>query len=62
MKKARAQWYNPRDGRFVYIGEYTNNDIQEFVSPANYDRDDLVLVLDDESKYSNCLRRVKLRQ
>ena len=53
VKKVRAQWYNPRDGRFIYIGEYPNSGIREFVAPTNYDRDDWVLVLDDEDRYSN---------
>jgi hypothetical protein len=53
-KDVKAQWYNPRDGRFIYIGLYTNEGTVEFTPPSNFDRDDWVLVLDDESKrYTN---------
>ena len=46
-QKVKAQWYNPRDGRFMYIGQFSNVGIQKFVAPTNYDRDDWVLVLEN---------------
>lgn len=46
----KAQWYNPRDGRFIPIGEYANAGVREFVSISSYDRDDWVLVLEDAEK------------
>jgi hypothetical protein len=49
-KKIKAQWYNPRDGHFMYIGLYTNSGVQTFTPPTNYDQDDWVLVLEDEEK------------
>ena len=53
-KNVKAQWYNPRDGRFMLIGRYLNAGIQEFTPPTHYDRDDWVLVLEDEDKnYGN---------
>jgi hypothetical protein len=49
-KHVLAHWYNPRDGRFIVIGRYSNTGVQEFTPPTKYDRDDWVLVLDDEEK------------
>ena len=45
-----AQWFNPRDGKTIYIGHYPNRGIQIFSPPTNYDKDDWVLVLDDEGR------------
>jgi hypothetical protein len=45
-----AQWFNPRDGKMIYIGHYPNRGIQIFSPPTNYDKDDWVLVLDDEGR------------
>jgi hypothetical protein len=54
--KVNAWWFNPRDGRFITIGKFTNTGVQEFIPPSNYDRDDWVLVLDDATKkYRNRL-------
>ena len=55
--KVNAQWFNPRDGRFITIGEFTNLGVQEFTPPSSVDRDDWVLVLDDAAKkYRNQLQ------
>lgn len=55
--KVNAQWFNPRDGRFITIGEFTNSGVQEFTPPSSVDRDDWVLVLDDAAKkYRNQLQ------
>lgn len=50
----KAQWYNPRDGRFIYIGQYAREGVAEFTAPSDFDRDDWVLVLEDEQKEYPC--------
>jgi hypothetical protein len=42
----KAQWYDPRDGTWRAIGQYSNQGIQEFVPPSHGQQDDWVLVLD----------------
>ena len=44
--EVNAQWYNPRDGRFISIGTCSGTGIRDFTSPTSFDRDDWVLVLD----------------
>jgi len=46
----KAQWYDPREGTWTYIGQYTNSGIREFVPPSNGDQNDWVLVLEDKSR------------
>ena len=50
-RRVKAMWFNPRDGRFTVIdGEYTNEGLERFTPPTDYDRDDWVLVLEDADK------------
>ena len=42
----KAQWYDPRDGTWKAIGQYSNKGVQEFVAPSQGERDDWILVLD----------------
>jgi hypothetical protein len=46
----KAQWYDPREGTWTYIGQYTNSGIREFVPPSNGEQNDWVLVLEDKSR------------
>jgi hypothetical protein len=49
-KEVKAQWYDPRKGTWVSIGQFPNAGVREFVAPATGDRDDWVLVLEDVGK------------
>jgi hypothetical protein len=49
-KKVKAQWYNPREGTFAYIGEFENAGVQEFIAPTKGGNDDWVLVLEDPER------------
>jgi hypothetical protein len=44
--QVKAQWYDPRDGTWKVIGQYSNSGVQEFVAPSHGEQDDWVLVLD----------------
>jgi hypothetical protein len=46
-EKARAWWYNPREGTAKEIGIFATAGIQQFEPPATGARNDWVLVLDD---------------
>jgi len=48
--RLKAQWYDPREGTWVAIGEYTNRGIREFVPPSNGEQNDWVLVIEDQTK------------
>ena len=48
--KVKAWWFNPRDGEAKEIGEFANTGEREFVSPAQGETLDWVLVLDDAAK------------
>ena len=48
--KARAQWYDPRDGSWQNIGEYPNTRTQKFAPPTQGEQNDWVLVLEDPGK------------
>jgi hypothetical protein len=48
--KAKAWWFNPRDGKATAIGEFANNGEREFISPNPGEDVDWVLVLDDAAK------------
>ena len=48
--RLKAQWYDPRQGSWVAIGEYTNRGIREFVPPSNGEMNDWVLVIEDQTK------------
>ena len=45
--RVKAQWYDPRNGTWRYIGEYPSEGVREFVAPSNGEQDDWVLVLED---------------
>ena len=47
--KVKAHWYDPRTGRWKFIGEYPNTGTQVFVPPYTGDQMDWALVLDDAS-------------
>jgi len=49
-KKVKARWYDPRNGEWHAIGEYSNSGVREFAAPSIGDRSDWVLVLDDAEK------------
>jgi hypothetical protein len=44
--QVRAQWYDPRDGTWKAIGQYSKEGTREFVPPSRGAKDDWVLVLD----------------
>jgi hypothetical protein len=48
--KIKAQWYDPREGTWRLIGQYTNKGVREFVPPSNGDQNDWILVLEDMEK------------
>ncbi|MCI0625268.1 MAG: glycoside hydrolase family 140 protein [Acidobacteria bacterium] len=48
--KVKAQWYDPREGTWIPIGQYSNTGIREFVPPSNGKQNDWVLVLEDMGK------------
>src|SRR5262249_4143793 len=45
--KVKARWYDPRDGSWREIGEFTNAGDREFDPPSHGEKDDWVLVLED---------------
>jgi hypothetical protein len=44
--QVKAQWYDPRAGTWIAIGQYPRKGVQEFVPPSHGEKDDWVLVLD----------------
>jgi hypothetical protein len=46
----RAQWYDPRDGTYIAVGDYPNSGTQRFTPPTSGAETDWVLVLDDAAK------------
>ncbi len=44
--KVKARWYDPRDGRWQEIGEFTNTGVHEFPAPSQGLTNDWTLVLD----------------
>ncbi|MCM0647602.1 glycoside hydrolase family 140 protein [Clostridium swellfunianum] len=46
----KAQWYNPRNGKFLYIDQYSNDGVQHFTAPSNGRNNDWILILDDSTK------------
>jgi hypothetical protein len=44
--QVKAQWYDPRAGTWIAIGQYPKQGVQEFVPPSRGAKDDWVLVLD----------------
>jgi hypothetical protein len=49
-KTVKAQWYDPRKGTWLLIGEYANAGVREFTAPSRGEKDDWVLVLEDAAK------------
>jgi Putative collagen-binding domain of a collagenase len=49
-KTVKAQWYDPRKGTWLPIGEYANTGVREFTAPSRGEKDDWVLVLEDAAK------------
>jgi hypothetical protein len=45
--EVKAQWYDPRRGTWVPIGQYPNTGVREFAPPSMGERDDWVLVVED---------------
>ena len=43
-----AYWYNPKNGNRIFIGEFSNKGILEFVPPTNGKDNDWLLVIDDK--------------
>lgn len=48
--KVKAQWYDPREGNWHYIGEYPNTGTRKFAAPTHGEQNDWVLVLEDPRK------------
>ncbi|MGH7273595.1 MAG: putative collagen-binding domain-containing protein [Nitrospiria bacterium] len=48
--KIKAQWYDPREGTWILIGQFSNTGVREFVPPSNGDQNDWVLVLEVAEK------------
>jgi hypothetical protein len=44
--RVNAQWYDPRNGTWKAVGQYSNEDTQEFAAPTQGEQDDWLLVLD----------------
>ena len=49
-KRIRALWYNPKNGKWIKIGRFTNNGISDFSPPTAGEEEDWVLVLEDETR------------
>jgi len=47
-EKVKANWYDPRKGQTVYVGQFVNEGIVEFVPPTSGRNNDWVLILDDD--------------
>jgi hypothetical protein len=49
-KAVKAQWYDPRKGTWLLIGEYANTGVREFTAPTRGAKEDWVLVLEDAAR------------
>ena len=49
--KMKAQWYDPRLGNWLHIGEVSNTSVQKFTPPTRGEQNDWVLVLEDVDKH-----------
>jgi hypothetical protein len=49
-KQVKARWYDPREGTWREIGVYPNTGTREFAAPAQGEKSDWVLVLEDADK------------
>ena len=45
-KSVTAQWFDPREGTWLSIGDFANTGVREFTAPARGVKDDWLLVLD----------------
>ncbi len=50
-EKAKAWWFDPREGTELVIGEFANTGFQTFTPPTSGENNDWVLVIDDATKY-----------
>ena len=41
-----AKWFNPRNGEYILVGEFTNLGIREFIPPSSGIDNDWVLILE----------------
>jgi hypothetical protein len=46
----KAQWYDPRSGTFIRIGQYPNTGVRGFLAPSRGRNNDWVLVVEDAAK------------
>ena len=49
-RSVRASWYDPREGTWREIGEYSNAGTREFAAPSQGPQSDWVLVLDAKER------------
>jgi hypothetical protein len=49
-KTVKAQWFDPRQGTWLSVGEFSNSGVREFKAPSQGPQDDWVLVLEDAAK------------
>jgi hypothetical protein len=49
-KAVKAQWYDPREGTWRPIGEFSNAGRRDFAAPSRGEQNDWVLVLEDAAK------------
>jgi hypothetical protein len=45
--EVKAQWYDPRQGKWLPVGQYPNTGTREFAPPTTGEKEDWVLVLED---------------
>src|SRR5712691_1741213 len=45
--EVKAQWYDPREGTWLPIGQHSNTGVREFAPPSTGEKDDWVVVLED---------------
>jgi hypothetical protein len=48
--EVKAQWYDPRTGSWLPIGQYPNTGAREFTPPSAGEKEDWVLVIEDRQK------------
>jgi hypothetical protein len=48
--EVKAQWFDPRNGAWLPIGQYASSGVREFAPPSTGEKDDWVLVLEDSRK------------
>jgi hypothetical protein len=45
-KSVKAQWYDPREGTWLSIGNFASTGVREFTAPSRGVKEDWLLVLD----------------